>query len=118
MSGWLRSVGSGRLTWMRSNAISTAWMTRQIHPRIRPVQRKRKRGKANDPRGADTKSEEGRRRGRGAREDRGNDRALPRVGRAPPRAHLAHRAGAPTEVMVWHAGVREGRQDYLLLPSG
>jgi hypothetical protein len=30
MPGWLRSVGSGPLTWMRSNATSTAW--RNPHP--------------------------------------------------------------------------------------
>jgi hypothetical protein len=26
MPGWLRSVGSGPLTWMLSNATSTAWI--------------------------------------------------------------------------------------------
>src|ERR1700694_2162656 len=32
MPGWLRSVGSGPLTWMLSNATSTAWIDR--HQRI------------------------------------------------------------------------------------
>src|SRR6266446_10533755 len=27
MPGWLRSAGSGPLTWMLSNAISTAWIS-------------------------------------------------------------------------------------------
>src|SRR5580693_2028753 len=27
MRGWLRSAGSGRLTWMLSNATSTAWIS-------------------------------------------------------------------------------------------
>ena len=27
MPGWLRSVGSGPLTWMLSNATSTAWIS-------------------------------------------------------------------------------------------
>ena len=29
MPGWLRSAGSGPLTWMLSNATSTAWINRQ-----------------------------------------------------------------------------------------
>src|SRR5437870_580578 len=28
MPGWLRSAGSGPLTWMRSNATSTGWISR------------------------------------------------------------------------------------------
>src|SRR5262245_27772725 len=40
MRGWLRSVNSGRLTSMRSNATSTGW--------IRRDQRKRRHGKDDD----------------------------------------------------------------------
>src|SRR6266513_4525851 len=29
MPGWLRSVGSGPLTWMLSNATSTAWINQR-----------------------------------------------------------------------------------------
>ena len=32
--------------------------------------------------------------------------------------NLARRAGAPASGVLWHAGVREGRQDGLLLPRG
>jgi hypothetical protein len=39
-------------------------------------------------------------------------------GRAPPRGHLAQRAGAPADRVVWRAGVREGRPDRLFLPRG
>jgi len=45
-------------------------------------------------------------------------RHLGRHGRAPSRAHLTQRAGAPADRVVWHAWVREGRQDCVLLPRG
>src|SRR5580704_10228599 len=41
MPGWLRSVGSGPLTWMLSNATSTAW--------INPHQRKRRLRRPRGP---------------------------------------------------------------------
>ena len=31
MPGWLRSAGSGPLTWMLSNATSTAWINHRKH---------------------------------------------------------------------------------------
>src|SRR5258705_12354052 len=40
MPCWLRSVGSGPLTWMRSNATSTAW--------INPHDRKGRQGEGDD----------------------------------------------------------------------
>src|SRR5579864_2550619 len=40
MPGWLRSAGSGLLTWMLSNATSTTW--------INPHQRKGRQGEEND----------------------------------------------------------------------
>src|SRR5436309_9029109 len=33
MPGWLRSAGSGPLTWMLSNAISTAWISQHQRKR-------------------------------------------------------------------------------------
>ena len=39
MPGWLSSAGSGPLTWMLSNGISTAWMSQQ--------QRKGRQGEDN-----------------------------------------------------------------------
>src|SRR5713101_9156425 len=39
MPGWLRSVGSGPLTWMLSNATSTAWISQH--------QRKGRQGEDN-----------------------------------------------------------------------
>src|ERR1700730_18088703 len=43
MLGWLRFVGSGQLTWMLSNATSTAWVViKQYQPKGR--QRRRRRG--------------------------------------------------------------------------
>src|ERR1700734_102524 len=45
MPGWLRSAGSGPLTWMLSNATSTAW----IAPKnINRPQRKGRQGKRNE----------------------------------------------------------------------
>ncbi len=31
MPGWLRSAGSGPLTWMLSNATSTAWAYQEVN---------------------------------------------------------------------------------------
>src|SRR5437879_1442012 len=39
MPGWLRSVGSGPLTWMLSNATSTAWINQHQGPRHQPKAR-------------------------------------------------------------------------------
>src|SRR5882762_9059316 len=43
MPGWLRSVGSGPLTWMLSNTTSTAWIN-QHQRKFGQHQRKRRQG--------------------------------------------------------------------------
>src|SRR4029453_330762 len=50
MPGWLRSAGSGPLTWMLSNATSTAWISQH--------QRKRRRGEGDAAQSATGKKEE------------------------------------------------------------
>jgi hypothetical protein len=43
MPGWLSSAGSGPLTWMLSNATSTAWIN-QHQRKVRQHQRKGRQG--------------------------------------------------------------------------
>src|ERR1022692_3294816 len=53
MAGWLSSVGSGPLTWMLSNATSTAWISQhqrkgRLRRRRRGPNRERDKGETNE----------------------------------------------------------------------
>src|ERR1700674_250319 len=84
MPGWLRSAGSGRLTWMLSNGTSTAWNN--------PQQRK---GRTTRPRGA---NRERHRRNKRERERRNENQSDQRVCRRP---------GEGTALLYRSAGLRE-----------
>src|SRR5438445_7671825 len=91
MPGWLRSVGSGPITWMLSNATSTAWIYQ--HER-----KKRRQGEGDDrsravrtgsgQRGAGTK-------GRGEVDAHSRERTAPLAGKS---LAGAHRPGASARV--------------------
>src|SRR6516162_7691059 len=90
MPGWLRSGGSGPLTWMLSNVTSTAWINQQ--------QRKGRQGEKHDQsRGVHT----GSRQRRGGPKGRGKVDAHTRQTTAPlARKSLggSHRTGTPARV--------------------